>query len=153
MVDIPDVVNYTNFGDHRLRGFWVAGGQISPFPVRFAAPCRNVFHPLLVPSVSKRLISNCNSNLSILSDFTVSWLEKAPLSAFSFAVISLSTTPCNICLSVVKTCSSSRKWYYKKAVIVLYTTTRSSAIAEGPRDAPCQLKPCKMSHKCSLYCM
>jgi len=25
VVDIPDVVKYTNFGDHRLRGFWVAG--------------------------------------------------------------------------------------------------------------------------------
>jgi len=22
VVDIPDVVKYTNFGDHRLRGFW-----------------------------------------------------------------------------------------------------------------------------------
>ena len=31
LVDIPDVVTYTNFGDHRLRGFWVAGG--SNFPV------------------------------------------------------------------------------------------------------------------------
>ena len=30
VVDIPDVVNYTNFGDYRLRGFWVAVGQISP---------------------------------------------------------------------------------------------------------------------------
>ena len=30
VVDIPDVVNHTNFGDYRLRGFWVAGGQISP---------------------------------------------------------------------------------------------------------------------------
>ena len=30
VVDIPDIVIYTNFGDHRLRGFWVAGGQISP---------------------------------------------------------------------------------------------------------------------------
>ena len=35
MVDIPDVVTYTNFGDHRLRGFWVAGGQISPSPIDF----------------------------------------------------------------------------------------------------------------------
>jgi len=31
VVDIPDVVICTYFGDHRLRGFWVAGGQISPF--------------------------------------------------------------------------------------------------------------------------
>ena len=50
MVDIPDVVKYTNFGDHRLRGFWVAGGQISPSPIDFhrrpyntlALPCERV---------------------------------------------------------------------------------------------------------------
>jgi len=35
VVDIPGIVTYTNFGDHRLRGFWVAGGQISPFPIDF----------------------------------------------------------------------------------------------------------------------
>jgi len=35
VVDIPDVVKYTNFGDHRLRGFWLAGGQISPSPIDF----------------------------------------------------------------------------------------------------------------------
>ena len=35
LVDIPDVVKYTNFSDHRLRGFWVAGGQISPSPIDF----------------------------------------------------------------------------------------------------------------------
>ena len=35
VVDIPEVVTYTNFGDHRLRGFWVAGGQISPSPIHF----------------------------------------------------------------------------------------------------------------------
>jgi len=28
VVDITDVVTYTNFGDHRLRGFWVVGDQI-----------------------------------------------------------------------------------------------------------------------------
>ena len=50
MVDIPDIVTYTNFGDHRLRGFWVAGGQISPSPIDFhrrpyntlALPCERV---------------------------------------------------------------------------------------------------------------
>ena len=50
VVDIPDVVSYTNCGDHRLRGFWVAGGQISPSPVdfhrrpynTFALPCERV---------------------------------------------------------------------------------------------------------------
>ena len=35
VVDIPDVVTYTNFGDYRLRGFWVAGGRISPSPIDF----------------------------------------------------------------------------------------------------------------------
>ena len=50
MVDIADVVTYTNFGDYRLRGFWVAGGQISPSPIDFhrrpyntlALPCERV---------------------------------------------------------------------------------------------------------------
>jgi len=50
MVDIADVVTYTNFDDHRLRGFWVAGGQISPSPIDFhrrryntlALPCERV---------------------------------------------------------------------------------------------------------------
>ena len=50
VVDIPDVVTYTNCGDHRLRGFWVAGGQISPSPIDFhrrpyntlALPCERV---------------------------------------------------------------------------------------------------------------
>ena len=35
VVDIPDVVTYRNFGDRRLRAFWVAGGQISPSPIDF----------------------------------------------------------------------------------------------------------------------
>jgi len=50
MVDIPDVVKYANVYDHRLRGFWVAGGQISPSPIDFhrrpyntlALPCERV---------------------------------------------------------------------------------------------------------------
>ena len=49
-VDIADIVTYTNFGDHRLRGFWVAGGQNSPSPIDFrrrpyntlALPCERV---------------------------------------------------------------------------------------------------------------
>ena len=50
MVDIADLVTYANFGNHRLRGFWVAGGQISPSPIDFhrrpyntlALPCERV---------------------------------------------------------------------------------------------------------------
>ena len=63
VVDIPDVVTYTNFGDHRLRGFWVAGGQISPSPIDFhrrpynmlALPCERViiaFYILKVRHIS-----------------------------------------------------------------------------------------------------
>jgi len=52
VVDIPDIVTYTNFGDHRLRGFWVAGGHISPSPTDFhrrpyntlALPCERVIN-------------------------------------------------------------------------------------------------------------
>ena len=46
VVDIADVVNYTNFGDHRLRGFWVAGGQISPSPIDFH---RRPYNTLALP--------------------------------------------------------------------------------------------------------
>jgi len=43
VVDISDVVKYTNFGDHQLRGFWVAGGQISPSPIDFhRRPCNTL---------------------------------------------------------------------------------------------------------------
>ena len=56
VVDIPDIVTYTNFGDHRLRGFWVAGGQISPSPIDFhrrpyntlALPCERVNHAFIL---------------------------------------------------------------------------------------------------------
>ena len=43
---IADVVNYTNFGDHRLRGCWVAGGQISPSPIDFH---RRPYNTLALP--------------------------------------------------------------------------------------------------------
>jgi len=57
VVDIPDVVTYTDFGDHRLRGFWVAVGQISPSPIDFhrrpyntlALPCERVTMRLSLP--------------------------------------------------------------------------------------------------------
>jgi len=63
VVDIPDVVTYANFGDHRLRGFWVAGAQISPSPIDFhrrpfntlALPCERVTTPAPHHSVFYRL--------------------------------------------------------------------------------------------------
>ena len=53
-VDTADLVTYTNFADHRLRGFWVAGGQISQSPIDFhrrpyntlALPCERVIDKL-----------------------------------------------------------------------------------------------------------
>jgi len=67
-VDIPDIVTYTNFGDCRLRGFWVAGGQISPSPIDFhrrpyntlALPCERVIGDLYdMLSVLQRLQRRC----------------------------------------------------------------------------------------------
>jgi len=31
----PDIITCTNFGDHRLRDFWVAGVKFSPFALDF----------------------------------------------------------------------------------------------------------------------
>jgi len=53
VVHVTDTVSYTNFGDHRLRGFWVAKDQISPSPIDFhrrpyntlALPCKCVILP------------------------------------------------------------------------------------------------------------
>ena len=56
VLDIPDVVTYTNFGEHRLRVFFLGGGggQISPSPIDFhrrpyntlALPCERVMDKL-----------------------------------------------------------------------------------------------------------
>jgi len=35
VVVIADVVTNTNFGDHRLRGFWMAGVKFPPLPLTF----------------------------------------------------------------------------------------------------------------------
>jgi len=32
VVGIPDKITYTNFGDHRLKGFWVAGLEFPFLP-------------------------------------------------------------------------------------------------------------------------
>ena len=37
VVYIPDVVTYTNFGDHRLRVFWGAGGSHFPLSHRLSS--------------------------------------------------------------------------------------------------------------------
>ena len=44
MVDIPDVFTYTNFGDHRLRGFWVAGVKFPLLPLTFIVALTTLSH-------------------------------------------------------------------------------------------------------------
>ena len=44
VVDIPDVVTYTNFGDHRLRGFWVVGVKFPPLPLTFIVALITLSH-------------------------------------------------------------------------------------------------------------
>ena len=44
VVDIPDVVKYANFCDHRLRGFWVAVVKFSPLPLTFIVALTTLSH-------------------------------------------------------------------------------------------------------------
>jgi len=46
MVDIPDVITCANFGEDRLRGLGVAGGQILPFSIDFD---RRPYNTLALP--------------------------------------------------------------------------------------------------------
>jgi len=46
VVDITDIVTYTNVGDHRLRGFWTSVGQISSYPMDFR---RRPYNTLRLP--------------------------------------------------------------------------------------------------------
>jgi len=43
-VDITDIVTYTNFAEHRLSGFGVAGGQISLFPLTLIVALTKLSH-------------------------------------------------------------------------------------------------------------
>jgi len=44
VIDIPDVVTYTNFGDHRLRGFWVAGVNFPHLQLTFIVALTTLSH-------------------------------------------------------------------------------------------------------------
>ena len=46
VVDIPDVVTYTNFGDHRLRVFFWGGAGVKfpPFPLTFIVALTTLSH-------------------------------------------------------------------------------------------------------------
>ena len=48
VVDIPDVLTYTNFCDHRLRGFWVAGVKFPPLPLTFIVALTTVSHECVI---------------------------------------------------------------------------------------------------------
>ena len=85
--------------NHRLRGFWVAGGQISPSPIDF----------------HRRPLKNNNDDLKRLKNVEI---LVAPPSEWT-------TNKTNF-------------------VLIWIIQTRSSAIAEGPRDASCQLKSCQL---------
>ena len=39
---------------------------------------------------------------------------------------------------------------HSSAAVVTIFPARSSAIAEGPRDALCQLKSCQLQHNCTI---
>ena len=75
VVDIPNVVTYANFGDHRLRGFWVAGGQISTSPIDFhrrpyntlALPCERVMGDCLLVGIPSRYVTSQLGQLSLAS--------------------------------------------------------------------------------------
>jgi len=46
LVDITDLVIYTNFGDHRSKtiGFWVAGVRFPPFPLTLIVALTTLSH-------------------------------------------------------------------------------------------------------------
>ena len=55
VVDITDIVTHTNFGDHRLRVFWEAGGQISTFSIDFdRRPYNTVRECVISTAVTQR---------------------------------------------------------------------------------------------------
>ena len=77
VVDISDIVKYTNFGDHRLRGFWVAGGQISPSPIDFhrrpyntlALPCERVNGVTMMTYLTILCCASCNpKSVTVLAE-------------------------------------------------------------------------------------
>ena len=56
VVDMPDIVTCTNYGDHRLRGFWVAGVKFPPLPLTFIFALTTLSH------YRARVIVNCISS-------------------------------------------------------------------------------------------
>jgi len=76
VVDIPVIVTYRNFGDHRLRGFWVAEGQISLFPIGFHR------RPTTFSHYRASVWSMCSISLSCTNAFNT-WKTNQLYSKFS----------------------------------------------------------------------
>jgi len=70
MVDIRDVITYVKFGDDRLMGLAVAGGQILAFPIDidrrpYNTPCDSK-HSSFYVSMGLRMglsVSSCQTSL------------------------------------------------------------------------------------------
>jgi len=61
MVDIHDMIKQVNFGDDRLRGLGVAGGQILAYPIDFdRRPCNTLALPR-VCHINFKKLSSCNN--------------------------------------------------------------------------------------------
>jgi len=98
MVDIPDVITCANFGEDRLRGLGVAGGQILPFSIDFdrrhglsnGVKCYlgGISHNFGCILLQKTWLSNVNCNkLSDISDdfaffHSLSMAERIALGVF-----------------------------------------------------------------------
>jgi len=65
VVDFPEVVTYTNFGNHRLKGFWVAGDQISPSFIDFH---RRPYNTLALPRERVILYFLTNASAVLIFD-------------------------------------------------------------------------------------
>jgi len=171
VIDISDVVTYTNFGDHQLRVFLVAGGQISPFPIYFhcrayntlALPCECVMTFATYIFLTQCNQSNALTPRAAVGKFTL--LSKSDLrckklfwgsttfiwgGSFRTSLHSYGGALVPAFVQRPGTPTPTPHSHHNHATLHF---TRTSAIAEGPRDAPCQLKPCKMSLKCSSNCI
>ena len=61
VVDIPDVITFANFGEDRLRGLGVAGGQNLPFSIDFDRRLYNTYSRTR-PTVCRFAIASVKSD-------------------------------------------------------------------------------------------
>ena len=60
-IGTQDVITCVKFGDDRLRGFWLAGCQSSPFPIDFAGRPYNCDHHHSSPSFDNVYVAQVHS--------------------------------------------------------------------------------------------